>query len=132
MCQHVGSATLSKRNGHLHAARYDSDHLAPVERRHDSFSKKERKVAMNTIRGTDTRNKEVLERFFRVQGNNVDACWSGQSSMAELKGSASVLSARWNVPTSRSATEKMEIHAPSTKTTAVRFNSISESPGPTK
>ena len=49
----------------------------------------------------------------------------------ELKGSVLVLNARWNVP-SKSATEKMKIHAPSTRTTVVRFNSISVSPGPTK
>ena len=39
-----------------------------------------------------------------------------------------MLNARWNVPTSKSATEKMKIHAPSTRRTDVRFNSISESP----
>ena len=67
----MSSVTLSKRNGHLHAARRDSDHLAPVGRRHDSFIKVERSVAGNVTRGTDVGKQEVLDRFFRVLDNNV-------------------------------------------------------------
>ena len=72
--KHVDSVTLSKRSGHLHAARRDSDHLAPVGRRHDSFNDVERNIARNITRGTDVRKQEVLDRFFRVRGNNVENC----------------------------------------------------------
>ena len=74
------------------------------------------------------RNQEVLERFFRVLGNNVEACWSGQGNMASgtQKRGALVLNERWNVPTSQSTTEKLKIHVPSTRTTVVRFNPMNE------
>ena len=32
------------------------------------------------------RNQKVLERFFRVRGNNTKGCWSGQSNMASGTG----------------------------------------------
>ena len=71
----AGTWTLSlcpQGNGSLHAARRDSDHLAPVGRRHDSFIKVERNVAGKITRGTDARKQEALDRFFRVQSNNVE------------------------------------------------------------
>ena len=63
---------VSRRNGHLHAARRDSDHLAPVGGRHDSFIKVERNVAGKIIRGTDVRNQEVRDRFLPSPGNIVE------------------------------------------------------------
>ena len=83
---------------------------------------------MNTIRGTNMRNQFVLERFFRVQGNNVEACWSGQNNMAS--------GTQWRrigvERTTETPTEKMKIRASSIRTTVVRVNPISESPVPTK
>ena len=58
----------------LHAAR--SDHLAPVGRRHNSFIKIGRHVAGDITCGTDVRKQEVLDRFFRVQGNNAEDYWN--------------------------------------------------------
>ena len=48
----------------------------------DYLRKAERKAAMDTNGETGMRSQEVLEWFLRVQGNNVEACCSGQGSMA--------------------------------------------------
>ena len=37
---------------------------------------------MDIHQGTDMRSREILEWFFRVPGDNVEACCSGQSNMA--------------------------------------------------
>ena len=65
----------------LHAARRDSDHLAPVGRRSDSFINVEHNVAGNNTRGTDARKQEVLDRIFRVRGNYVENCWADQDNI---------------------------------------------------
>ena len=78
----MGSATLSSRKRGPYATCYDSDHLAPFGRCPDSLSKAERKIAMDTHQGTDMRSREILDWFFRVPGDNVEACCSGQSNMA--------------------------------------------------
>ena len=62
-----------------HAVRCGSDHLATVGSCHAPFCKVERSVAWNIARETEVRKQEVLDRFFRVQGNNVENCWADQS-----------------------------------------------------
>ena len=58
--QHVGSVTLSERNGRPHAARYGSDHHAPFGRCPDSLSEAECKIAVHTNQGAKMRSQEIL------------------------------------------------------------------------
>ena len=76
-----GVNTWTRSLCHLHAARRDSDHLAPVGRRHDSFI--ERRTQCRWEHRSWNRRfgkQEVLDRFVRVQGNNVENCWADQGN----------------------------------------------------
>ena len=52
---------------------YDSNHLVPVGGSRNSFSEAER-IIINTIRGDEMGNQEVLKRFFQVPATHVGAC----------------------------------------------------------
>ena len=78
-------------------------------RRNDSFIKVERNVAGNITRRTDVRKQEVLDRFSRVRGDNVENCWADQGVNASVR-------------------KGTKTDAPSTRATVARSNTISEAP----